>query len=372
MKIGILTMYYGNISHGGLLQAYALQKTVEEFGHEAKVISYDYNYIKRSCFRKIAHKIKKLPYYSLCLLHGDCTYRKYEEYMRFIPHSKYYTPETIADVVNEYDIFIVGSDQVWNESYCDDSFYLPFVKEEQRKIAYAASAGKDNLSEKKLMELVDKISTFSAISVREKNLQKELCNHMKKTIDFVCDPTLLCGKTFWENHTSETIIKDRYILLYTLSPNRKIIETISEYAKAVGLPLVTVPNVNCNMNYEMTNLGDIQVWSIGPKEFLRLIKDAEIIITDSFHCSVFSVIFNKEFYCFSRENAGASMNCRLITLLNHLGIDNRFVPIEFMANSHESQCRINYQEVNQRIEEFRNYSLGWLRHIISKYEVEEE
>lgn len=352
-------MYYGNISHGGLLQAYALQRTLEEFGHDAQVISYDYNYQNRSCVRKVAHEIKKTPYYIRCIRRGDHTDRKYKEYMKSVPHSKYYTPDTIADIENEYDIIIVGSDQVWNETYCNEAFYLPFVKDGKKKIAYAASVGKDCLSDSQLNDLVTRISSFSAISVREKNLQKELSKCLNKPIDYVCDPTMLHDRIFWANHSSETIVEGEYILLYTLSPNKSINEKVGGFARKIGLPLVVVPNVNCNMNNEEVKMGDIQVWSVGPKEFLRLIMDAECVITDSFHCTVFSLIFNKDIYCFNRENSGASMSSRIKSLLNCCGINSRFIMLDGLLESIRLQS-IDYLQVSRRIEKFAKKSSEWL------------
>lgn len=360
MKIGILTMYYGNISHGGLLQAYSLQKVLEEYGYDSQVISYDYNFQKRPWFRVMAHNLKKIPYYLLCVRYGDKTDKKYKEYANMISHSKYYIKNTISQIGEEYDVIIVGSDQVWNDDYCDEVFYLPFVKDIRKKVAYAASVGKDNLSEQQIRDIVEKISSFSAVSVRESNLHEVLQNNTEKSVAYVCDPTLLHDQSFWSKHASEKIINKRYVLLYTLSSNEQIIKSATEFAKKHDLSVVTVPNVNCNMKKKDAVSGNIQAWSIGPQEFLRLIMDSEYVITDSFHCTVFSLIFNKEIYCFDRENSGAPMNSRLKSLLGYCGIDNRFVKIDYVPKCDVSEC-IDYSIVNKRLSEFRNESLEWLK-----------
>lgn len=360
MKIGILTMYYGNISHGGLLQAYSLQKVLEEYGYDSQVISYDYNFQKRSWFRVMAHNLKKIPYYLLCAEYGDKTNKKYREYTKMIPHSKYYVKNTIFNIGQEYDLIIVGSDQVWNDDYCDEVFYLPFVNDIRKKVAYAASVGKDNLSDQRIKDIVEKILSFSAVSVRESNLQEVLQNNTEKPIAYVCDPTLLHDQSFWSRHASKKIINKRYILLYTLSPNEQILKSATQFARKYDLPVVTVPNVNCNMKKKDTVSGDIQAWSIGPQEFLRLIMDSEYVITDSFHCTVFSLIFNKQIYCFNRENSGAPMNSRLKSLLGYCGIDNRFVRIDYVPECDGSEC-IDYSIVNKYLNEFKNDSLKWLK-----------
>lgn len=362
MKIGILTMYYGNISHGGLLQAYALQKALEQMGHNVQVISYDYNYVKRSWIRKLAHEVKLIPYYVLCACYGDHTEKKYEEYMKSISHSKYYIPDSISEIDREYDLVIVGSDQVWNEDYCDEAFFLPFIKEQCRKVAYAASVGRDTLTASQVEHIATKISSFSHVSVREKNLQECISRCANSPIEFVCDPTLLHNKDFWSAHASDRIINTKYILLYSLSPNKKIVDNARDFARRSGFSLVSVPNVNCNMTKFDAKLGDIQAWSIGPKEFLRLIMDAECIITDSFHCTVFSLIFNKDFYCFNRANVGASMNSRLKSLLSYCGIEDRFITIDEISLIRQKQRGIGYLEVNQRIEAFSRKSIDWLLH----------
>ena len=361
-------MYYNNIGHGGLLQAYSLQKFLEESGYNSEVISYDYNYKYKSQnhkSRKIAwirgmvRRFRLIPYNLLCLKYGDETNKKYKEYMGMIHHSKYYIRNTISEIDKDYDVIIVGSDQVWNETYCDDAFYLPFIKEAKKKIAYAASVGKDNLSREQLNRLMNKISSFSAISVREKNLQDMLKKHMSMSVAYVCDPTLLHDRFFWSNHSSTRIVNGNYVLLYTLSPHTWIIESTIKFAQGLGLPVVTIPNVNCNMKKQDVTIPNIKVWNIWPQEFLRLVIDAEYIVTDSFHCTVFSLIFNKKFYCFNREMPGTTMNSRLKSLLNYCGIDNHFIDINHLSEYKESN-RIDYQVVNNRINKFRKYSSEWL------------
>ena len=148
--------------------------------------------------------------------------------------------------------------------------------------------------------------------------------------------------------------------MYTLSPNEQILKSATQFARKYDLPVVTVPNVNCNMKKKDTVSGDIQAWSIGPREFLRLIMDSEYVITDSFHCTVFSLIFNKQIYCFNRENSGSPMNSRLKSLLGYCGIDNRFVRIDYVPECDGSEC-IDYSIVNKYLNEFKNDSLKWLK-----------
>lgn len=361
MKVGILTMYYNNVSHGGLLQAYSLYRKIKELGIEVEMISYDYNSSKNGVVKKsivfIKRKIKKIPYRLLCMKYHDHTDKKYKEYMKMIPHSMYYSKKNIYNVAGRYDVYVVGSDQVWNDRFCDETFFLPFIKGAVI-IAYAASVGRDDVDEEFLTSINDKSSHFKFVSVREKNLQEMLSKAGNNKVEFVCDPVFLNSSAFWKNNATRNIIKRKYLLLYTLSSDKNLLYKAYRYAKGFELPVVTVPNVNCNMDKDLSEYGDIQARSVGHSEFLGLILDAEHILTDSFHCLAFSILFNKDFYCFNRGDGSFSMNSRMTSLLEYCKIDNRIIDFDMNCSCFKE---IDYERVNERVCQLVKNSSEWLK-----------
>lgn len=360
MNIGILTMYYSNISHGGLLQAYSLCRFLRLNGYEhTEQISYDYNYrfMPRTVVLRMKRAIRKAPYNVFLAITKDKTKELYNSFMQEIPHSIYYSPDTIQNTAREYDCFIVGSDQVWNMSYCDSSYYLTFVAD-NKKITYAASVGKDRLEQGELNQLCAAAKSFYAVSVREKSLKTLLESMDIREIEHVCDPVFLMDKSFWEEQSKEVKIDGKYTFVYLLSGNRKEKERALKLAKRTGNKIVVVPNVNLNMSLSDLCSSVHKVFSVGPREFIGLIKNADFVITDSFHCVAFSLIMNVSFYAISRMGNDFKMDSRIHSILDSVGLKNRFLAIE---NSMEMQIeKVDFGPVNDRIEQLADYSKKWL------------
>lgn len=357
-------MYYSNISHGGLLQAYSLCEKIKALGFDCEQIKYDYNERFRaiSPINKCKHYIRKLPKRLLMKVVRDCSKEKYFSYMDEVPHSRLYLYDDMTTINDDYDIFVVGSDQVWNDLYCDDYFYFPDVK--KKKISYAASVGKDNLSKDELLQIANKIKDFSAVSVREKSLQIMLQEQSLRRVDLVCDPVFLNDYNFWASHAHKPEIDDKYLLVYLLGEDKKQKINAINLAKTTGLKVVTVPNVNLNASFKDLHASDIVCWSVGPKDFLGLIKNADYILTDSFHCVAFSIIFNKNFYCFDRGGKEKKMNSRLKSVLDILGISNRFIELDCFDSKNMKE--IDYNMVSQNLSEYKKESENWLKNALSR------
>lgn len=362
-KVGILTMYYTNISHGGLLQAYSLCKKIQEFGYDAEQIKYDYNerFRNTSIVSRLKIFVRRLPQTIMLKAVGDNTRNKYYEYMEEVPHSKLYRGMDMAHINSDYDIFVVGSDQVWNELYCDDYFYFPNVS--KKKVAYAASVGRDSLSKHELNSMSKKIGDFYAISVREKSFQAMLQEHSNINIDIVCDPVFLNDCKFWSTHATNPHINEEYVLVYLLGEDKNIKNKAIQLAKKTGKKVVTIPNVNLNAGLGDVNSSDIVCWNVGPREFLGLIKNAIYVFTDSFHCIAFSIIFNRNFYCFDRGGSEKKMNSRLVSILNIVGLADRFVDLNTMEGA--ALSGIDYKPVNEKLLKYKKESEEWLKDALS-------
>lgn len=378
MRIGIITMYYGSTNYGGLLQAYALEEVLRELGYDCEQISY-----QRSSGKIInAKKVKKLIFDKKAVLIIKkiiIVVRRYMIYFftkkrlqernelchRFrslIPHSKVYTEENIKECIDDYDVFICGSDQIWNPFWWTDGYLLGFVPKGKKKIAYAPSIARQQLSLDELNYLVQKIKDFNALSLRESTLIPILQKSVGRDIFHAIDPTLLLGREKYVGLIGEPIVKERYILVYLLGNNSHYKHIIRKFAEREKMKLVYIPYVG-EFGILDACYGKQKIYSAGPIEFLNLINNAGYVITDSFHCTVFSIIFEKKFYNLKRDSdkKASSMNDRLEVLLKSFGIDSR----EFDGKT-ENLLEIDYAAVRKKMCEYQEASMNYLKSAIEK------
>ena len=312
-KVGILTINDDN-NYGNRLQNFALQKFLNGLGCRAETISNQknivgINYIKK----KIKGFIRKFLISS--------KYRRYNSFMSFnkkINYSKYtidanHIPFYLND---KYDFFIVGSDQVWNPSFgrMSDIDFLTFAKFEKR-VTYSASFGIPNVPKNMEEYYKEKLNGLNKISVREEN-GKEIIEKLtgRKDVEVLIDPTMLLTADEWGKvlKKPKQLKTNKYILNYflgDLSENRK--KAIEKVAKENDCEIINL------MDKEGT------FYATGPSEFLYLEKNAFLICTDSFHSSVFALLYNKPFVIFKREGECVDMNSRIETLISKFKLKDR-------------------------------------------------
>ena len=321
MKIGIVTMYFGNRNYGGNLQAYALCCVLNDMGHKAEIVSF-YNK------NKVRFILSSTKQFFLSFRNGvskkiRVRNKAIKSFNISIPHTKLFFPETIKKANKHFDCFIVGSDQVWNPDWLDEYTTLNFADNDKVKISYAASLGKINLSDKQRAILKQAIDNTNYISLREKeniSLVKELTD---KPIKWVLDPTLLLDKDHWDMIVSDRLINCEYMFCYFLRGDRPIIDVAVSYAKSRNLKIVTFPYLNGCLEDGDANFGDYRLYNVSPKDFISLIKYASFIMTDSFHATVFAHIYKKEFIVLSKN--GNEMGCRMSSLTEIFGTENRYL-----------------------------------------------
>lgn len=328
MKIAIVTLY-GNFNYGNRLQNYALQATLCGYGHSVKTIGASAN----------TNGIKNFLKKYLVKKNGNYTFKKMQEikrekaFDRFtkrnIPTCMFHTqdgkiPKTVD---SEYDVFIVGSDQVWNPMFWRDSdescdlfnFFLGFTN--RVKIAYAASFGIEKIPEKWEKRIQPLISRFDYISVREK-AGCTITDMLGVQSELVLDPTLLLDAPTWRKMERNTVVEKSYILVYFLGEK-------ADYIKE------EIHSVAVYRHLTIINLCDerSKFYQCGPETFLELIDKAEIVYTDSFHASVFSILFHTEFAVFNRSHVNRSdMSSRIRTLLDTVGIDDGMSDMKIVYN----------------------------------------
>lgn len=384
IKIGILTHYHDTVNYGGALQAYALCKIIESFDcdceqidvdcfAECRNLDYKPSAIKRILkpFLPTLKKIRRMKRHRELKAQSELrkTWRKsFENFtLNCIPHTKQqYFSQNIAEIVTEYDAFVVGSDQVWNPIWYFEPFFLTFAPDSVPKIAYAASISQSCLSEKVKQKYSDHLKGFLAISVREENAVSLLSDIAPNTVEYVLDPTLLLTKEQWDDITSERIIHQPYVLCYFLGNDSNMRAVAQDFARKRGMILVNIPHATALYHTADANFGDIKQEAPSPNDFLSLIKNAEYIFTDSFHAMVFSVVFEKQFFVFERQNY-ASMSTRTESFMKLLRASERFCNSEegSILSYIESLPDIDYSDSFENLAQMKEKSLEFLQNSLN-------
>lgn len=342
--IGIVTINPHVYNYGGFLQEMALQDILRKLGYRNEIIDYSpenemlvfsmKHGIQYFSARKIYGKIRdKYLKGTISSKASENTIQRkiaFDMYRKEnISLSAKYDYKNIHDGKLPYTTLICGSDQIWNPDYSIPAFFLNFPTD-AKKIAYAASIGKDKLTRLQKKRYHELLQNLDYISVREKSAVDIIEQLTSKDVELVLDPTLLHTSEYWINKALESSKNYRnYIFCYFLEISDAKIKAAEEIGKKMGRKIVTIPNLHGVDEPEFDAIEDSDV---NPGDFLKLIYEADLILTDSFHASVFSILFSKQFYVFGRNSNGYSMNTRLETLLDHVNaIDLLIQPQELEA-----------------------------------------
>ncbi len=340
MKIGIMTFWWSEDNYGQLLQCYALQKYLRDQGHDPFLIRYDPRGDYSSSFKRkrklnILNPKKVIKFLFkkalMFLSHEKCN-RQFSQFRESYINSSdkiYYSYEELCQEPPQADCYIVGSDQVWNFynmklSDCRNlvhAYFLDFGKESIKRIAYAASWGKVDISKEFVEEISLLLAKFDYVSVREKT-GIDICRKCGASNAEVCfDPTLLISAEQYRLlYRTESIIKHakKYILIYRLgNPCDFPMRSLYKWATEKGLDVVYVTANGWYDSYEKI-FPTITQW-------LALVDHAEYVITNSFHCCVFSIIFRKQFGVIPLIKSHSGMNSRIETLFDLFEITPRWI-----------------------------------------------
>lgn len=330
-KVGIITMHKV-INYGSALQAYALQRTIEKLGYDCEIIDYIYpNEYHLSQYPQLP-VWKPWILFIIQLLYGFPHKKRiklfdkfYKEYLKLSPVC-YKTREQLQDNPPRYDIYVTGSDQVWNPKYIgeDTSFMLSFVSNVP-KISFSASFATDAIPNKYRELYKTFLREYSAISVRERKGVEIVKDLTEKKAEVVLDPTLLLkGEEYNDIAKKSTIHIDEpyilaYILGYSFHPYPYVEQLIKHVQRKMGYKVCLLNISNARMLFSSNT---IRLQRVGPSEFVYLFKNASFVITTSFHGTAFSVIFNKPFYALVKEG---NKDDRLTSFLQLLGLKDRAI-----------------------------------------------
>lgn len=370
--IGIIT-YHHYYNYGTMLQALALQEKVEQLGYQAELIDFKQdNSLSR--YEMLKLRIKRMPVY----IKERKKYRVladsrekikeknelFEQFYKTYLHvgkKKYTTTQQLMENPPVYDGYVVGSDQTWNPFVANspEAFFLPFVENKSKKGSYGPSLAVKSLSDEKEKEYRKKLSSFSFLSCREQDGAQLLSRITQKEVKCVLDPTLLLSAKEWGKYCEYEIPKEPYILVYFLGEKSEHRRAVEKIQKLTNWKIISLPAAYL----EMENNDYKKVWG-GPKEFLSLIRGAALICTDSFHGTMFSINFQRNFFsfCKSSDSEESSENSRLYSTLNIFGLSNRI--IHNMDNLTAEDISIDYKNVIPILEEQRRYSIEYLENML--------
>lgn len=265
--------------------------------------------------------------------------------------------------LKRYDVVVCGSDQLWAPSnVISDYFTLTIIPTSIRKISYAASFGVDKVPNVLKCRYKRFLSRFEAISVREERGRELIYELIGRDAKVVLDPTLMLEKEEWNYLSEQSRIKigEPYIFCYFLGTNQKHRDFAKELAKRTQTKIVTFPHFKIH-NTADENFGDEPIYNAGPIEFLRLIRNAEYVCTDSFHGTVFSLIFERSVAVFERfeKDSAESTNSRIYTLLDNVGILDSIYRDEKDVESYLSN-KIDYEAIQKKLDYLREKSFRFL------------
>lgn len=379
-KVGIVSCYFKN-NYGSMLQAYATQQILDNLKIENETIDmsgfskelkkkqmryyltrvFDFDFLKTK-MGMIKLKIRAKLNRNL-RQNFNTRNQKFNEFKtKFRLSEKYQSLKELSEKSQKYTDVLVGSDQLWLPvNVIADYYTLSFVPEQINKISYATSFGIGKIPAKYENRYKLFLERLDFISVREERGKEITEQLIHKDVELVCDPTLLLTKDEWEKvQVPDRIIEEPYIFCYFLGNNiehRKFVERLKE---ETGCKIVSLNHCDEYVKYSDT-FADVTPYDVGPAEFLNLVSNAEYICTDSFHGTMFSLIYQKSFFAFRRHKSNLKMstNSRIQSILKILNLESR------LLNGDEEiktvNQKIDYVEINKKLNQFRDQSIKYLK-----------
>lgn len=356
-KIGIIT-YYRNNHYGSALQSYALQTIIKDMGYQCENIRYSGKRKFSSRLVSVINNPSKIVRKFSRTRRPTAYYRIIDFVNQYIDESNYlYKSISELKLTNEiYDVFICGSDQIWAPNQFNEWYYISFIDERHRKVAYAPSIGLPVIPNYLKSHMASLLRGIKYLSVREKQGARIINELTGIDVPVVLDPTLLINRNRWIDIATETKITGEYILCYLLGDNDKHRDAIERYKQKTGYKTVVIPYLaSCDYSW-----GDVVLENIGPLEFIGLVNNARIVFTDSFHGVLFSIDLNKPFNAFLRftENHKLCQNSRIYNILDMLELSNRLIREDSLEIKNDSD--IDYALVNKVLESKKKFSMDFL------------
>lgn len=385
-KNGLVCNYY-ILNYGSALQCYATQKAVENIGYDIEAIKFPNIPTKSAKIemilklkvkqlfnpKAIANKVIKIKNQESNNEYNFILKERKKAFKDFIGTNlkmskEYSSLEEVGEDVNKYDLIMLGSDQLLNPKDIIFGYHtLSFVPDNIKKVSYAASFGLSQLPfyvRKKAIENLRRFDYFSAREIRGAEIYHELTG---KNAKVVVDPTLLIDKSEWDNISgNSSLVEGKYIFCYFIGKNTAHREIAKRLSELTGYKIILIRHIDEFIKSDEM-FGDIAINDAGPKEFINLIKNAEYVLADSFHATIFSIIFQKKYFVLNRftNNSAGSTNSRIDSLLKKLNLEDRRI-----SNQDELEQRykleINYEDTQKLLNQWKNESKEYLKEAMEK------
>lgn len=375
MNASVITFHRAT-SYGAVLQAYAIQRILGRYAVVSELVDFipEDDFYRRRCAtglknsawnkntltRFIYRAIKAFDFHQNLKVFDSFVDRQLS-----VSKSKYRSLVDLAKLPPRADIYITGSDQVWNPDItqsCHDAFFWSFLPDDSVKIALSSSFGKTEFTESEMQHMCTYLSSYTLISVREQSAVSMLESAGLEDAVWIQDPTLLIPKKEWEAFAQEinTLSKD-YVLLFQLNNDVSVLEYARTYAKRKELPLLKI----CTSVRAVYGGGKC-VYCPSPEQWVALIRSASSIITDSFHGTAFCINLNKQFLTVLPPRR----TTRLTSLLEVMGLTDRILTNadDYSVADHP----IDYDQVNHILETERRKADAFLQKALNLQEVQND
>ena len=383
-KIGCVIAYTeGHNNYGTSLQGYAMLKKIQQLGYEVEVIKYTkrlsawqkmkfvVNALRAGEWKNIQHRLtgkqmlKKYPAYAAGIAERTKAVNAYKQ-KKLIPlFHEYIGYDALHKGSLNYAAVVVGSDQVWTPMSLPNKFFnLLFVDDSVRKVAYASSFGVSEIPSFQRKATGAYLDRFYKIGVREqrgKEIVEEL-SHQKATV--VADPTMLLSREEWEQEIADahTTTEELYIFCYFLGTNQEARKAAKELKEKTGYKIITIRHMDEYVP-EDERFGNEAPYNVNPNDFVKYISRAAYVCTDSFHCTVFSILFHRQFMTFYRfaEGSKTGRNSRINSLFDLFELQERL----YKGDINKITNPIDYNSVDEKLSELRKDSIAFLNECLA-------
>lgn len=364
-----------NNNYGSMLQSFATQKMMDEYGIQYELLNYKKKYTPLFVLKSIPRLLNKVIWQEKINENQKKRFlkrnpelmkdvkkrsRAYDEFRKSYfshPVVTYYGYSKLKEESKKYSAFITGSDQLWSPSGLPTNFYnLMFTYDDATRISYASSFGVKKIpwyQRGRTRKFLNRIQHVSCREESGREIVKELTG---RDVPTVADPTILFNGEEWKELLPiDRVQEGKYIFSYILGTDKKYRDEVLKLSKETGLPIVSIHQyVDADLDF-----GDVSVTDAGPAEFVDLIRNAEYVCTDSFHGSVFSILCHRKLVIFNRysDSSSSSKNTRIDNLCGKLGLSDRRFSGDIIK---DAKGDIDYSIIDNKLEDIRRESKDYL------------
>ena len=367
-RLSIIT-WVGSANYGTSLQCFALYKKLNNMGYEVACLRpFEQPFTWKSALKNVAKHLGILYLIRRLSFARTPKLRKTYNFMtRYYVTDSVYCSYSLKKLLRNTDVFITGSDQIWNTYYKYDPFYFLGFTDCNKKISYASSIGADNIPQEYYEKVHNHLTQFSHIAVREDTAVKVLKDMLgRDDITKVLDPTLLLESEEWKSIAQKAEIEvplpSRYILCYFVGNNDSYIQYVERIKQLTGInDVIMITSIE---HPDFTIPSALLYRNAGPIEFVSLIQNASFVCTDSFHATVFSINLSRNFAEFVRFKDGEkkAQNSRIYDVLEHYNLMDRLCTDKYFI---QEEC-VDFDKVHSILENDRKISLDYLVSSIEK------